>query len=244
MWNPIFTTYNLCGLQSLPNLFVSPVLWLQSGDTNNPTLRAFPRGKIKNICGTWEPCLTCRECYVTIIISVVAINICVELLSHVHLFATPWTTAHQNPLYIEFSRQEYWSSLPIPTPEDLPNSGTELCPLLRLHWQVDSLPVYHPGSPVVAIILIVNMISINSDMCWYVWLRMHLYFLRAWKRESLRIYFVLRFSSTPLFFFQQMSKNNGFNNIRKVKYFFKAELFSLLIYYQPTKKDIGKCSLR
>ena len=38
------------------------------------------------------------------------------VLSHVWLFATPWTRAHQAPLSMEFSRQEYWSGLPFPTP--------------------------------------------------------------------------------------------------------------------------------
>ena len=34
------------------------------------------------------------------------------MLSHVPLFATPWTIARQAPLFMEFSRQEYWSGLP------------------------------------------------------------------------------------------------------------------------------------
>ena len=42
-------------------------------------------------------------------------------LSHVRLFETPWTIAHQAPLSMEFSRQEYWSGLPFPSPGDLPN---------------------------------------------------------------------------------------------------------------------------
>ena len=37
----------------------------------------------------------------------------------------PWTVAHQAPLSMEFSRQEYWSGLPIPIPGDLPDPGTE-----------------------------------------------------------------------------------------------------------------------
>ena len=44
-------------------------------------------------------------------------------------FATPWTVARQAPLSMEFSRQEYWSMLPFPTPGDLPDSGIEpRCP--------------------------------------------------------------------------------------------------------------------
>ena len=39
--------------------------------------------------------------------------------------ATPWTVAHQAPLSMEFSMQEYWSGLPFPSPGDLPNPGIE-----------------------------------------------------------------------------------------------------------------------
>ena len=48
------------------------------------------------------------------------IHVC---FSPVWLFATPWTVAHQAPLSMGFSRQEYWSGLPCPLPEDLPNPG-------------------------------------------------------------------------------------------------------------------------
>ena len=44
-------------------------------------------------------------------------------LSHVWLFATPWTVAYQAPLSMEFSRQEYWSGLLFPFPGDPPNPG-------------------------------------------------------------------------------------------------------------------------
>ena len=50
-------------------------------------------------------------------------RMCICALSHVRLFVTPWTVAHQAPLSTEFSRQEYWSGLPFPTPEDLPKPG-------------------------------------------------------------------------------------------------------------------------
>ena len=46
-------------------------------------------------------------------------------LSHVRLFVTPWTVAHQTPLYMEFSRQEYWSEQPFPSPQYLPDPRTE-----------------------------------------------------------------------------------------------------------------------
>ena len=49
----------------------------------------------------------------------------VKSLSHVRLFATPWTIAYQAPPSMGFSGQEYWSGLPFPSPEDLPNPGIE-----------------------------------------------------------------------------------------------------------------------
>ena len=66
----------------------------------------------------------------------------VKLLSRVQLFATPWTVAHQAPQSMEFFRQEYWSGLPFPSPEDLPNPGIEPgSPAL----QADALPSEPPG---------------------------------------------------------------------------------------------------
>ena len=47
------------------------------------------------------------------------------VLSYVLLFAIPWTVAHQTPLSMGFSQQEYWGGLPFPSPGDLPNPGTE-----------------------------------------------------------------------------------------------------------------------
>ena len=49
----------------------------------------------------------------------------VKLLSRVRLFATLWTIAYQVPPSMGFSRQEYWSGMPFPSPEDLPDPGIE-----------------------------------------------------------------------------------------------------------------------
>ena len=49
----------------------------------------------------------------------------VKLLSRVRLSATPWTAAHQAPPSTGFSRQEYWSGVPLPSPGDLSNPGIE-----------------------------------------------------------------------------------------------------------------------
>ena len=63
--------------------------------------------------------------------------------SPVPLFATPWTVVYQAPS-MRFSTQEYWSGLPFPSPEDLPNPGIEPgSPAL----QADALPSEPPGKP-------------------------------------------------------------------------------------------------
>ena len=49
----------------------------------------------------------------------------VKLLSCVQLYVTPWTVAYQASQSMGFSRQEYWSGLPFPSPGDLPNPGIE-----------------------------------------------------------------------------------------------------------------------
>ena len=60
------------------------------------------------------------------------------------IFATPYTVAHQAPLSMGFSRQEYWSGLPFPSPGDLPYPGTETrSPAL----QADSLLAEPQGKP-------------------------------------------------------------------------------------------------
>ena len=53
------------------------------------------------------------------------IKVKVKSLSHVLLFATPWTVAYQASLSMGFSRQEYWTGLPFPSPGDLPDPGIE-----------------------------------------------------------------------------------------------------------------------
>jgi len=67
--------------------------------------------------------------------------------SRVWLFATPWTVAHQAPLSMRFSRQEYWSGLPFPPPENLPDPGIKPTSPAAPALQADSLPLSHQGSP-------------------------------------------------------------------------------------------------
>ena len=68
----------------------------------------------------------------------------VQSLSRVPLFATPWTVTRQAPLSMGFSRQEYWSGLPFPSPGDLPDPGIKpRSPAL----QADALTSEPPGKP-------------------------------------------------------------------------------------------------
>ena len=78
--------------------------------------------------------------------------VCVCVLSCVQLFVAPCAVACQAPLSMEFSRQEYWSELLLPTPGDLPNPefltqrlNQHLLCLLDL--QAESLPLVPLGSP-------------------------------------------------------------------------------------------------
>ena len=74
--------------------------------------------------------------------SVESAHMC-EMFSQVILFASPWAVAHQAPLYMEFSQQEYWSGLYFLLQGISPTQGSNLR-LSQLHWLSDSLP---PGKP-------------------------------------------------------------------------------------------------
>ena len=77
------------------------------------------------------------------------VMVMVKSLSRVRLFATPWTAAYQVPPSMGFSRQEYWSGLPFPSPGDLPNPGIEPgSPAL----EADALTSEPPGKPKMEIV--------------------------------------------------------------------------------------------
>ena len=67
--------------------------------------------------------------------------------SHIQLFETAWTVVHQAPLFMGFSRQEYWIGLPFPSPEDLPNAGIEPMSLMSLELAGGFLPLAPSGKP-------------------------------------------------------------------------------------------------
>ena len=71
--------------------------------------------------------------------------------SHVQLYAMLWTVAFQSLLSMGFSRQEYWSGLPFPSPVDLPKPGIKTSSPLAPSLQADSLLVRHQKSKIVYI---------------------------------------------------------------------------------------------
>jgi len=77
---------------------------------------------------------------------IVCVCACVHSVSHVQLFATPWTVAHQAPLSMKFFRQKYWSGFPFPSLRDLPDPGIKPASLASSAL-AGSLPVRHLGSP-------------------------------------------------------------------------------------------------
>ena len=79
------------------------------------------------------------------------IIMCVLVLSRVDSAAS-WTVARQAPLSMGFSRQEYWSGVPFPSPRSLPSPGIEPMSLASPVLQADSLLLSHRGSPITIII--------------------------------------------------------------------------------------------
>ena len=72
------------------------------------------------------------------------------MLSHfssVQLFVTPWTVAHQAPLSMEFSTQDYWSGLPLPPAGDLPDAGIKPVSTVSDVLAGGFLTAIHLGSP-------------------------------------------------------------------------------------------------
>ena len=79
--------------------------------------------------------------------------LCVKSFSHVWLLVTPWTVACQAPLSMGFSRQEYWSEFPFPSPGDLPDSGIKPMTLRSPMLAGGFFTTEPPGKPEVHIIL-------------------------------------------------------------------------------------------
>ena len=92
------------------------------------------------------------------------------MLSLVWLFATPWAVAHQGPLSMGFPRQEYWSGLPFPSPEDFSDPGIEpaspalVCVRAKSHRQI----LYHwpPNGTVLSSFALSFMLGlVQQNLC-------------------------------------------------------------------------------
>ena len=73
-------------------------------------------------------------------------NVKVKLFSRVWLFVTPWTVAYQAPPSMEFSRQEYWSGVPFPSPGDLPDPGIKPGAIIRFQLFTGFFPSLRKNS--------------------------------------------------------------------------------------------------
>ena len=80
-----------------------------------------------------------------------------QSLSLIQIFATLWTVAHQDPLSMEFSRQEYWSGLLFPTPGDLLDPGIKLWSLASPALADGFFTTQYPGSPFWILLTVYNM---------------------------------------------------------------------------------------
>ena len=70
---------------------------------------------------------------------------CAYMLSHVQPFATPWTVAHQAPLFLGFPQQEYWSGLLFPPPGDLLDPVIEPVPSVLADRFFTTVPPEKPS---------------------------------------------------------------------------------------------------
>ena len=87
--------------------------------------------------------------------------------SRVQLFVTPWTVVYLAPLSMEFSRQEYWSGLPCPSPGDFPDPKTKPCSLRSPALQADSLPLSRQGSPITSSVAAILIFLHILQLYWF-----------------------------------------------------------------------------
>ena len=136
-----FTSVVAVGTVSLfPSLFFSGSLILSpqrhQHQLGNDCFSAVWPTPMKFLQPTWS-CAPMCVC--------VCVCVCVcKSFSHVWLFVTPWTVAHQTPLSMGFSRQEFWSGLSFPSPGDLPDLGIQP---ISPAFPADSLLSEPPGKP-------------------------------------------------------------------------------------------------
>ena len=105
-------------------------------------------------------------------------------LSRVRLFATPWTVTYQAPPSMGFSRQEYWSGLPFPSPGHLPDPGIEPgSPTLQANALTSEppgkpIPLDHPSAPAL------STLSHASNLDWQFISHMIMYMFQCHSPKS------------------------------------------------------------
>ena len=87
------------------------------------------------LCHSWKNKIIFIVKNISIILYICSLHVCMlSCFGCVWLCVTPWTVAGQAPLSMGLPRQEYWSSLPFPSPADLPNSGILHWMWILYHW--------------------------------------------------------------------------------------------------------------
>ena len=139
----------------------------------------------------------------------------VESLSRVRLLATPWTAAYQAPLPLGFSRQEYWSGLPLPSPDMYAAAAAAAALLQSCPTLCDPIDRSPPGSPVPEILQARTLewvsISFSNAWKWKVkviciessyfpkgWIKFYLYVV---KNHSIRVIFSKFINEKNIFLF-------------------------------------------
>ena len=137
----------------------------------------------------------------------------------VQLFATPWTVACQIPLSMGFSRQEYWSRLPFPTPGNLSNAGTE--------------PAF-PASPALA------SGFFTTDPHVYICLRMHIYiFFYPWIKYQCSTNWRRQWQPTPVLLPGKSHGWRGLQSMRVARSRTRLSDFTLFFHFHALEKEMA-----
>ena len=134
LWTPILCYFSITFVKSARFCIVCPCIFLSFTRDSQPLCpRTVPISSVL-FCGTKQS---------------IGLNACaLTHSSHVWLFVTLWSVACQAPLSLGFSRQEYWSGLPFPSPGDLPNPGIKPISPASPALQVDSWPTEPCEKPI------------------------------------------------------------------------------------------------